>query len=119
MSTPTVDRPDIARSGLGRLIDAQTSIDFVGRRKVGAAISMSLIVATVISLFVQGLNLGIDFEGGISWDVPADEFTIEDAEDVLAENGLSTEGARLQRRGSESGDFIKVQVGSETEEVGE
>ena len=31
----------------------------------------SSIIATLISLSTQGLNLGIDFEGGISWDVPA------------------------------------------------
>ena len=114
-----IDRPTIAKTGLGRLFDGQTAIDFVGRRKIGVAISASLLVATVISLFAQGLNLGIDFEGGISWDVPATNgFTVDDASDVLTENGLSTEGARLQERSSESGDFVKVQVGDQPEEVG-
>ncbi len=118
MSTSTIERPEIARTGFGRLIDAQTAVDFVGHRKVGAIISGVLIVATVVSLFTQGLNLGIDFEGGVSWDVPADEFTVDDAEQVLADNGFSTEGARLQRRTSESGDIVKVQVGAQDEEVG-
>jgi preprotein translocase subunit SecF len=118
MTAPTFERPEIASSGVGRLVDGQTAIDFVGRRKVGAIISAVLIVATIISLFVQGLNLGIDFEGGVSWDVPAATFTVSDAEDVLAENGISTEGARLQERTSEQGDIIKVQVGDQPEEVG-
>jgi preprotein translocase subunit SecF len=114
-----IDRPTIANSGLGRLFEGQTAIDFVGRRKIGVAISATLLVATVISLFAQGLNLGIDFEGGISWDVPAaNGFTVDDASEILTENGLSTEGARLQQRSSESGDFIKVQVGDQPEEVG-
>ena len=122
MST-TTDRPPhappIASSKIGRVIDGQTAIDFVGRRKVGFTISGALLLAAVISLFVQGLNLGIDFEGGVSWDVPAENgFTVEDAEQVLADNGLSTEGARLQERSSESGEFVKVQVGSQPEEVG-
>jgi preprotein translocase subunit SecF len=114
----TLERPDIAKSAWGRLIDNQTAIDFVGRRKYGFIVSAVLIVATVISLWAQGLNLGIDFEGGVSWDVPAAAFTIEDAEQILADNGLGGENARLQERESESGAFIKVQVGSQPQEVG-
>lgn len=113
------DRPTIAKSPLGRLFEGQTAIDFIGRRKIGIWISSILLVATVVSLFGQGLNLGIDFEGGVSWDVPAvNGFTVDDATAVLGDNGLTTEGARLQRRSSDSGDFIKVQVGNQTEEVG-
>lgn len=118
MRAAAIDRPPIARSGVGRLLEGQTAIDFVGRRKLGVAMSATLLVATVISLFTQGLNLGIDFQGGVSWDVPAAEFTVGDAEDVLADAGFSSEGARLQRRSSDSGDFIKVQVGDQPEEVG-
>ena len=55
----------------------------------------------------------------MSWDVPAGEnFTIDDAEAVLAANGVSTDGARLQERASESGDFVKIQVGAQPEAVG-
>ena len=118
LKAATIDRPPLASSGVGRLFEGQTAIDFVGRRKHGAAISATVLLATLISLFTQGLNLGIDFEGGVSWDVPAAEFTVGDAEDVLAEAGFSSEGARLQRRSSDSGDFIKVQVGDQPEEVG-
>ncbi len=39
-------------------------IDFMGRRKLWFGISAAIIAAGVISLAVQGLNLGIDFEGG-------------------------------------------------------
>ena len=122
MTTATRTRPDgtdatIARTGFGRVLDSQTAIDFVGHRKIGFIISGVLVVATILSLFTQGLNLGIDFEGGVSWDVPAAEFTIADAEAVLADNGLSTEGARIQERTSESGQFIKVQVEAQDEAV--
>jgi len=114
-----IDRPEIAKSAVGRLFEGQTSIDFIGRRKTGLAISLSLLVATVISLFAQGLNLGIDFEGGVSWDVPATNgFTVDDATSVLSDHGISTDGARLQNRSSDSGDFTKVQVGVQPEEVG-
>ena len=109
----------ISPTGLGRLLNSQTAIDFYGRRWKGFAVSAVLVLMTVVTLLAQGLNLGIDFTGGVSWDVPATNgFTVEDAEDVLAENGLSTEGARLQERSSESVDFVKVQVGDQPAEVG-
>lgn len=109
----------ISRTGFGRLLNSQTAFDFYGRRAKGFAVSAVLILMTIGSLFYQGLNLGIDFTGGVSWDVPATNgFTIDDAEQVLADNGLSTEGARLQERSSDSVDFVKVQVGDQPAEVG-
>jgi SecD/SecF fusion protein len=41
-------------------------IDFMGKRKLWFGISGAVILAGVISLAVQGLNLGIDFKGGTS-----------------------------------------------------
>lgn len=114
-----IDGTPIKRSVWGRLTNGQTAIDFIGGRKYGFVVSTTLIIVTVISLFAQGLNLGIDFKGGVSWDVPAAEFSVGDAEAVLADNGLSTEGARIQERSSDSGEFIKVQVGDQTAEVGQ
>jgi preprotein translocase subunit SecF len=50
-----------------RLIKEKTSIDFlsVGRRRVALAISAILIVISISSLAVRGLNFGIDFTGGV------------------------------------------------------
>ena len=110
---------DISPTGFGRAVNGQTAIDFVGRRWWGFGASLVMIVLSIASLSLQGLNLGIDFAGGVSWDVPATNgFSIDDAEDILAENGLSTEGARLQERSSESTEFVKVQVGDQPAEVG-
>jgi SecD/SecF fusion protein len=41
-------------------------IDFMGKRKLWFGISAAIIAAGVVSLAVQGLNLGIDFKGGTS-----------------------------------------------------
>ncbi len=38
--------------------------NFIGRRKIGYTISIVVLLAGIISLAVQGLNLGIDFTGG-------------------------------------------------------
>ena len=116
---PTGRAPGVQRTAWGRLVESQTAIDFVGRRRLGPIISGILIILTVLSLFTRGLNLGIDFEGGVSWDVTAtNNFTTGDAADVLRANDLSADDARIQERSSESGTFIKVQVGDQPEEVG-
>ena len=41
-----------------------TRIDFIGRRRIAALISISIIVIVLLSLFFKGLNFGIDFTGG-------------------------------------------------------
>jgi protein-export membrane protein SecD/preprotein translocase SecF subunit len=44
----------------------QTSFRFMAMRKLWYAISATLVVASLTSLAVQGLNLGIDFTGGVT-----------------------------------------------------
>ncbi|HET7856438.1 MAG TPA: protein translocase subunit SecD [Gaiellaceae bacterium] len=39
-------------------------IDFIGRRRIWFAISGAVILISVVSLGIRGLNLGIDFKGG-------------------------------------------------------
>lgn len=39
-------------------------INFMGQRKIAAAFSLLLIVASVISISIKGLNFGLDFTGG-------------------------------------------------------
>jgi preprotein translocase subunit SecF len=102
---------EISKSALGRLLNGQTAIDFYGKRRFGMIGALVVIVVTVISLWAQGLNLGLDFEGGNAWDVPASEtFGIDEAEDVLEANDIAVAGSRIQRRSSESSDVITVQI---------
>jgi preprotein translocase subunit SecF len=49
-----------------RLIPRQTHFHFVKWAPVAAGISALLIAASCVSFFTQGLNLGIDFKGGIA-----------------------------------------------------
>ena len=101
----------IASTGLGRLFRGQTAVDFYGKRRIGLIVAIVVIVVTLLSLFTRGLNLGLDFEGGDAWDVPASEtFTTDDAADVLEENGVSTTGARIQRRSGETTDVVTIQI---------
>ncbi|MEO5901672.1 MAG: protein translocase subunit SecF, partial [Ilumatobacteraceae bacterium] len=94
----------------GRLYHGETSIDFYGRRWWGLGLSIALIVITFGSLAVRGLNLGIDFEGGVSYEVPAQNFTVSQARDILSENGVNTDSAKIVERTSTAGKNILVQT---------
>jgi preprotein translocase subunit SecF len=114
-ATPSTTR--IATTKWGRLVLGQTAFDFWGRRWRGFGLSLTLIVISAVSLSVNGLNLGLDFTGGVSWDVPAADLSIDDVRGILDDNGLNGSDATVQERSSESGDIIKVQVDDQPEEV--
>lgn len=113
------DARTIARRGvLGRLYHGETSIDFYGRRRFGFALSGLLIVATLVSLLTSGLNLGIDFEGGVAWQVPTSStFGTDEARSVVEENGVEVTNAKIQTL--ESGDVssVRIQVADQSVEV--
>jgi preprotein translocase subunit SecF len=101
----------ISNSGLGRLLRNQTAIDFYAKRKVGLILAVLAAVVTLGSLLTQGLNLGLDFEGGDAWDIPSGEtFGVDEAIEVLKANDVSTSGARIQLRSSDTVDVVTVQV---------
>ena len=88
------DRPAAKRSIWSRLYHGETHIRFVAALKRWALVSGAIIVLGLLSLWQRGLNLGIDFEGGIVWEVPAGDLSVADAQDALDDNGL--EGLTIQ-----------------------
>ncbi|MFM7179133.1 MAG: protein translocase subunit SecDF, partial [Bacteroidota bacterium] len=48
------------------------NFDFLGRRRLWYGVSLTVIVAGLISMFTQGFNLGVDFKGGRSYVVTVD-----------------------------------------------
>ncbi len=75
-------------------------MSFVALRKYAFIFSAVMIIAGMISMGINGLNYGIDFTGGtlLHLDI-RQEFTLEEARDVLAPLGL--EAATLQKVGAE------------------
>ena len=96
---------------IGRLYRGETTFNFVGRRWWGFGISIAFVVVTVVSLFAQGLNLGIDFKGGVAWEVPASTITIDDVRVILDANEISTSDAKIQMLNGAEGQRIRAQVG--------
>jgi preprotein translocase subunit SecF len=104
-----------ARRGLGgRLYHGETAIDFYGRRWWGLAFSGALLLITLVSLFAQGLNLGLDFKGGVAWEVPSTNLTVEQARSTLEANGIDGTAAKIQERTSASGSVLLIQVGDQS-----
>ena len=95
----------------GRLYRGETTFNFVGRRWWGFGISIAFVVVTVVSLFAQGLNLGIDFKGGVAWEVPASTITVEDVRTILDANEIPTSDAKIQILNGAEGQRIRAQVG--------
>ena len=102
----------------GRLYNGETTIDFVGRRWWGFIASGTLVLVTLFSLLFQGLNLGIDFEGGVAWEAPVKNgLTIESATAILEDNNIESRNAKVQTLGSGAGERIRLQVDDQTTEV--
>jgi len=112
---PTTPTPAPAPKGSiwHRLYHGETNFDFVGKRRIGFTISAVLIVVSAISLIFQGLNLGIDFEGGVAWEFQANGQTVDNARSVLEANGINPVDAKIQTLSGSSGERLRVQVGDQ------
>jgi preprotein translocase subunit SecF len=102
-----VSKPDGTRHTFGDVIHERTSFDFVGRSWRWALLSGTVIVVCLLSLASRGLNLGIDFEGGTSWQVPVEGkgSSVGDVRDVLEPLGLADSKVLVL-----GGDSVRVQA---------
>lgn len=77
-------------------------MDFIGKRKIWYAISLILIIISIGSLLFQGLNLGIDFTGGVLLQVKFEDQGVdsEKVRNTLAEFKL--EKSSIQQGGDDS-----------------
>jgi preprotein translocase subunit SecF len=114
MSTDVLPKIHQRRGIGGRLYHGETAIDFYGRRWWGLALSAVLLLITLVSLIFQGLNLGLDFKGGVAWEVPATNLSIDQARSVLDTHGINGADAKVQERTSASGSVLLIQVGDQS-----
>ncbi len=95
------------------LYDGTISIDFVGRRMVWYAVSAVIVAVAVFGLMWKGLNLGIEFEGGVEYRVsmPAGQANQENVEAIrgaVADTGIGNASAPIVNTSGDNN--IRVQT---------
>lgn len=106
------------RVGLGRLYRGETTVDYYSKRRPAFLVSCGFVFVSVLVLWLGGLNLGIDFRGGVAWEAPVTPTLNTDAvREVLETNGIDTANAKLQTLAGTEGERIRVQVGDQTDVV--
>ena len=92
IETPEVFESEVKESkspsAFRRLYRGQTTFDFVGRRRWWFGISAIIIAAGIVAIATQGLNLGIDFKGGSSWEVQAPGVSVAEVTSAVEADGL-------------------------------
>jgi preprotein translocase subunit SecF len=100
-----------------RLIPDDTSINFMKSRFVALAVSVALMVGSLALFAVNGLNLGIDFKGGISIEIGAHEpIDVALVRSVLSDLNLGD--VKVQEFGKPENAMIRIerQIGGEDEQ---
>ena len=103
-----------------RLIKTKTSIDFLsaGRRKVALAVSLLLVIVSLVSLSTRGLEFGIDFTGGILLEVAYEQpANIEEIRGSLSNAGFAD--AQVQLFGRDTDVLVRLppQEGQSADDV--
>lgn len=90
-----------------KFLNKKTSIDFMGKRRIALIFSIILIVVSISSLVVRGLNFGLDFTGGTLIEVSYPEApVISEVRDNLAASGL--EDSVVQTFGSATDIVVRI-----------
>ena len=91
-----------------KIIPQFKGLDFLRWRKLAFALSVAIILASIVLLVVRGLNFGIDFRGGILLEVRAPE-TVEIGALRSQLGGLGLGETAIQEFGEPQDFLIRVQ----------
>jgi preprotein translocase subunit SecF len=96
------------------LYEGDVSIDFVGRRRVWYSISAVIMAVALSGLWFNGLNLGIEFSGGVEYavELPQAQVTQDNADKIreaVAGSGIAEAASPIVNTSGEQ--YIRAQTG--------
>ncbi|MGI8901284.1 MAG: protein translocase subunit SecF [Nocardioides sp.] len=96
-----------------QLYSGSVSVDFVGRRMIWYAVSSVIVAIAIFGLVWKGLNLGIEFEGGVEYRVSmsageAGQDDVEAIRDAVADSGIENASSPIVN--TSGADNIRVQT---------
>jgi preprotein translocase subunit SecF len=77
-----------------RLYRGDAGIDVVGKRKIWYSVAGVILLLGILMIFVRPPNLGIEFEGGNSFQVPAQVGTLDEVRDAVTDAGAEVATAQ-------------------------
>jgi len=91
-----------------RLYRGDAGINVIGRRKIWYSIAAGILIVAALSFAFRGFTLGIDFEGGNSFQVPVSVGTIDKARAAVADAGAEVSTAQKVGTGDNATYLIKT-----------
>jgi preprotein translocase subunit SecF len=92
----------------GRLYRGEVSVNFVDRRRLWYTISGFILLISLVSLLIRGLDLSVEFKGGADFTVKAPSATISQVQNAVTDAGVSN--AIVQQVGTGSSATWQVQT---------
>lgn len=91
----------------------RTNFAFIAKSKRYLVISLVVVIGGLLVLAVRGLNLGIDFEGGVSWQVDVAKSVtpkVGDVRSIVSKAGVSDFKATIGSNPQNNRETIRVQA---------
>jgi preprotein translocase subunit SecF len=96
----------------GRLYRGEVSYNFVGQWRRWYAISAVVLLISIGSIAIRGLDLGIEFKGGAVFSVPTATGTVQQAQDSVAKTGIPGDEVIVTEVNANSGRSLRIQTPS-------